>query len=257
MEELNIHITHSTCGECGETVKPHHRFCFNCGAFLGGEGERIDVFNNSQLRHAFVFYSLYLFICLMVKYTEWFGNYDHLFWIELLLAAITVSFAIANRRNVRPLLSFRGFSPLITAGIVLLAILFSFLVNLLVHELNVSLFHSDVSFYRGYRIYIAPRLLMVYSIALMPALFEELAFRGVLYGYLAEVMDEKLVMIITGFIFAAMHLNFISLIWLIPFGIFLGFLRKKYHTLWYGVIFHFVFNLVACLIDLYNEGVLF
>lgn len=257
MEELNVHIIHYSCEECNSPAKEHHRFCHNCGAFLDGEAERIDIFNNTPLRSAFIFYSLYLFICLLVKYTEWFGNYDRLFWIELLLAGITIVFAINNRKNIRPLLAFRSFNPLLLGGIILMGIVFSFLVNLLVHELNVSLFHSDVSFYRGYRIYIAPRLLMIYSIALMPALFEELAFRGVLFSYLAEVMDEKLVMIITGFIFAAMHLNFISLIWLIPFGIFLGYLRKTYQTLWYGVIFHFTFNLVACLIDLYHEGVLF
>lgn len=257
MEELNVHIAHSTCQECDSPVKDYHRFCYNCGAYLGGEGERIDIFNNSQLRTAFIFYALYLFVCLMVKYTEWFDNYDRLFWIELLLAGLTISFAIANRKNIRPTLSFSSFRIGLLAGIVALAIVFSIIVNLLVHELNVSLFHSDVSFYKGYKIYMSPRLLMIYSIALMPALFEELAFRGVLFSHLAAVMDEKLVMIITGFIFAAMHLNFISLIWLIPFGIFLGFLRKKYHTLWYGIIFHFVFNFVACLIDMYNEGVLF
>ena len=59
---------------------------------------------------------------------------------------------------------------------------------------------------------------------------------------------------VTGFVFAAIHLNFFSLVWLIPFGIFIGSLRRKYETLWYSVIFHFVFNTTSCLYDLYQMG---
>jgi membrane protease YdiL (CAAX protease family) len=95
---------------------------------------------------------------------------------------------------------------------------------------------------------------MFYSIAFIPAIFEELAFRGVLYNYLNTFLDERLVVMVTGFAFAAIHLNFFALLWLVPFGIFIGSLRRKYNTLWYGVIFHFVFNITACVFDLYRDG---
>ena len=39
-----------------------------------------------------------------------------------------------------------------------------------------------------------------------------------------------------------MHLQIISLLWLIPIGLVFGLLRNKYNTLWYGVIGHFVYN---------------
>ena len=99
-----------------------------------------------------------------------------------------------------------------------------------------------------------PALVMIYSIALYPAIFEELAFRGVLYNYLNTFLDERLVVIVTGFTFGIMHLSFISLFWLVPFGILVGAMRKRFGTIWYGVIFHFTFNLVAVLFDLYRHG---
>ena len=252
MEEQYIIIP--TCEECETRVKDHHRFCPNCGAFLGAEAETIHIFNNSYLRSAFFFYLSYLAICLFVKYTNWFDNYDRLFWIEITLALLSVWFAWRNKESILPILKFNHFNWGILLGIITLSALCSWLVNISMTELNVSLFNTDISIYSGYKIYIAPIFVMLYSVALLPALFEELAFRGVLYHYLASILDERLVVMVSGFIFAAMHLNPIGLIWLIPFGIFLGFLRMKYNTIWYGVVFHFIFNCMACIMDLYRDG---
>ena len=187
------------------------------------------------MRAAFFFYALYLAICLLVKYTSWFDNYDRLFWIEVTIALITVWFAWRNKETIQPVVKFNHFKWSILLGIIALSALFSWLVNISMSELNVSLFNRDISIYSGYKIYMAPVVVMVYSVALVPALFEELAFRGVLYNYLASILDERLVVMVSGFIFAAMHLSPISLVWLIPFGILLGFLRMKYNTIWYGV----------------------
>lgn len=243
-----------TCEECDSTVKPFHRFCHNCGAYLGSNAEQISIFNNSNLQTAFFFYIIYLFVCLTVKYTDWFNSYDQLFWIEILLAVITLFFAKTNFRSLKPLLRFNNFSWLTLLGVIVAAVIFSSIVNIFITEINISFFGTNINLYEGYRIYQFPVLIMFYSIAFVPAIFEELAFRGVLYNYLVTMLDERLVVMVTGFAFAAIHLNFFSLIWLVPFGIFIGSLRRKYNTLWYGVIFHFVFNITACVFDLYREG---
>src|SRR5215831_16658947 len=90
-----------TCPECESTVKAHHRFCYNCGAFLAADAEQISIFNNSNLQTAFFFYVIYLFVCLTVKYTSWFNSYDQLFWIEILLAAVTIYFARINFQSLK------------------------------------------------------------------------------------------------------------------------------------------------------------
>lgn len=242
------------CDECDAPVKGHDRYCHKCGASLGEDAEQISIFNNSHLQTAFFFYSIYLFVCLAVKYTNWFNTYDTLFWIEVLLAIVTLLFARSNWKTIRPLLHTNTIRWYLVLGFMLLAVAFSSVINITINQINTSIFRTDVNMYYAYRLYQYPVVIMLYSVALVPALFEELAFRGVLYNQLSNILDERLVVIITGFVFAAIHLNFFSLIWLIPFGIFIGNLRRKYQTLWYGMAFHFAFNLTACLFDLYRQG---
>jgi len=244
------------CDECETMVKGYQRFCHHCGAYLGYNAEQVSIYTNRQLQSAFLFYLIYLIICLLIKSTTWVTSYDQLFWVEILLALITLYFVRKNKAVLKPFLKFNHFSLPVTALVIAGAVAFAFVVNISVSELNISLFRNETSLYQGYDIYQFPVLVMIYSIAFMPAIFEELAFRGVLYSYLDSFLDERLVVMVTAFAFAAMHLNFISLVWLIPLGIVLGTLRKKYHTIWYGVIFHFVFNLTACLIDIHKEGII-
>lgn len=243
------------CRECSAKVLPGHRYCYNCGVYLGQEAVSVSIYNNADLRNIFVFYFIYLAFCLFVKNSSWFSSYDEMFWVELLLAGITTWFAWLNRREIKPLLRFNNFKWYLLVGVVLLAAACSVIISLSVRELNVTFFQSEVSYYGAYRIYMFPILIMIYSIALMPALFEEIAFRGVMYNYCAAFLDERLVVVVTAFLFAIMHLSLISLAWLIPFGFFIGTLRRRYNTLWYGVFFHFTFNLTACLIDLYRQGI--
>lgn len=242
------------CDDCDSKVKGFHRFCHNCGAYLGADAERIDVFNNYNLRSAFIFYSIYLFVCLAVKFTGWFRSYDYIFFIEIFLAIVTLLFAYRTRKTLLPVLRFNNFNPVVLIAVITGAAIFSTIVSITINQINVSVFRVDTSLFEPYRVYQAPIALMIYSIAFMPAIFEEIAFRGILYNYFNAFLDENMVVIITGFIFAAIHLNFFSLVWLIPFGILIGSLRRRYNTIWYGVVFHFVFNLTACLIDLHRVG---
>lgn len=233
------------------------RFCHNCGSYLGAEVVTVNIFNNSDLRQVFIFYFIYLFICLLIKHSPWFNSYDELFWVELVLAAITLRFVWLNWSQIKPVLRFNNFKWDILLGVILIAAAGSLLITISVRELNVTFFQTDVSYYEAYKLYNYPTLVMIYSIALMPAIFEELTFRGVMYNYCANFLDERLVVALTAFLFAVMHLNLMSLVWLIPFAFFIGNLRRKYNTLWYGIAFHFTFNLTACLFDLYRNGELF
>jgi membrane protease YdiL (CAAX protease family) len=155
---------------------------------------------------------------------------------------------------MKPVLKFKTFKWQVLVGVISIAVAASCLVSFAASQVNVSFFDTDISYYRSYRIYAYPILIMLYSIALTPAIFEELAFRGVMYNYCASFLDERLVVAVTAFLFAIMHLSLLSLVWLIPFGFFIGHLRRKYNTIWYGIVFHFIFNLTACIFDLYRQG---
>ena len=245
------------CDACNSEVKGHHRFCHTCGHYLGFDGTKISLFNNSSLQSAFGFFMVYLFVCLVVQTTDWFDDYDHLFWVELFLAAFTLYHVFKNFDTIKPLLKFRNFNIVRLLGCISIAAIGSAVVNIIITKLNFSFFGTDTSYYEHYSVYSMPVAIMIYSIAVYPAIIEELAFRGVLYNYLDTFLDQRVVVIVTGFTFGIMHLSFISLFWLVPFGIFVGVMRRRFGTIWYGVIFHFTFNLIAVLFDLYRHGHLF
>ncbi|MGN6352986.1 MAG: lysostaphin resistance A-like protein [Parafilimonas sp.] len=242
------------CKACNSSVKSHHRFCYNCGAYLGADNTPVTIFNNRDLRSAFIFFIVYLFVCLLVQFTSWFNIYTRLFWVEIFLAGFTLFHVYKNYDAIKPLLRFNNFNIVRLAGCISFAAAASFVVNIIVTKMNYSFFRTDITYYHLYSAYSMPALIMIYSIALNPAIIEELAFRGVLYNYLSTFLNERLVIIVTGFAFGMMHLSFISLFWLVPFGILTGVMRRRFGTLWYGVVFHFVFNLIAVLFDLYRHG---
>ena len=160
------------CDDCDNNVKGYQRFCHNCGAYLGSDAERVDIFNNKYLRNALVFYSIYLFVCLTVRFTNWFNNYDSLFFVELFLALVTIFFAWKNRKTIKPLLKFNNFNPFVLVVVIAISVVFSTVISITIKQINVSVFQVDTSLFEPYRIYQFPVLIMIYSIALMPAIFE-------------------------------------------------------------------------------------
>lgn len=242
------------CKRCNKEVKAHQKFCYNCGSYLGTNSLQTNFYNNVSLKSAFTFFCIYLFVCIVVHFTDVFNAYSRLFWVEILIAVITLVYVQKNFHAIKPLLKFRNFNFIILIVSIAIAVVASVIVNLVVTKLNISFFGTNSGYYNRYSIYTMPVLIMVYSIAVNPAIFEELAFRGVIYNYLNNFLDARLVVIITAFMFAIVHLNLISLLWLIPFGILVGVMRKRYGTIWYGVIFHFVFNFIAVLFDLHRNG---
>ncbi|MEO6584450.1 MAG: type II CAAX endopeptidase family protein [Ferruginibacter sp.] len=253
MSEQDENIT-CTCQQCSAFVKDHYRYCGKCGEYIQVTHLPINVFNNVPLRRVSVFFIIYLFTGLLVKNTQWVTSYNQLFWIEIFLALITIGFAWESRKSIAPLFKINNFNRLLLMAVLSTAVGASLIVSFSIQQVNTTFFHSDVGYFSTYKGYRFPITLMLWSIALLPAFIEELAFRGIIYNYIQQFTNEKWVVTITSFLFAFMHLSLLSVLWLLPFAFFIGFLRQRYHTLWYGIIFHFVFNSTACLIDLYREG---
>ena len=88
-----------------------------------------------------------------------------------------------------------------------------------------------------------PFLLEILFRCVQPAIFEEVAVRGFLFNNLQEVTSARSAVYITSFLFGVLHLAFMSLLWLIPIGLAFAFLRMRYHTLWYGIVGHFTYNM--------------
>ena len=86
---------------------------------------------------------------------------------------------------------------------------------------------------------------VVYAIILGPVV-EELCLRGVTYGYLEKSgIKPAFIILISGILFGAMHLNLIQGIYASVLGFFLGFLRYKYRSILLPLVTHILFNLMG------------
>lgn len=247
MSEESVIPEMFSCSHCGyETVKDF-KFCPSCGKQRVLREIERNPFNSKGLISLLTYFFLSLITLLIFAASEdhLFGLFEDLIVISVLFAVIDVGFAIYNGKSsflfgtenlkIKPL-------SLLLGGLVL----FAFGVNFVADFLNRSLYEG-VLFDEFALTY--PLLTVIGFQCVYPAIFEELAFRGFLINNVRSLSNDKTAIIVSGFLFGVMHLSFVSLIWLVPIGMLFGYLRIRYNTLWYGIIGHFVYNLIVTLIE--------
>ena len=93
-------------------------------------------------------------------------------------------------------------------------------------------------------------LLNIVVMALFPAIFEEFLFRGTLQPFFTKWFANKHVaIIVTAFIFSAIHFQFYGFIPRFLIGIYLGYLFVWGKSLWLPIIAHFMHNAVSLIFD--------
>ncbi|MFK5955232.1 MAG: type II CAAX endopeptidase family protein [Planctomycetota bacterium] len=80
------------------------------------------------------------------------------------------------------------------------------------------------------------------TICIMPGIFEELAFRGVVFGNLRHMLSPKWAQILTAALFAGMHFNPIIFPYHLLIGLYLGLLRTRSGTLLIPMFAHALHN---------------
>jgi membrane protease YdiL (CAAX protease family) len=120
--------------------------------------------------------------------------------------------------------------------------------------LNQTLFETDTYYYYAFSDYKYPMLFMLTVVAVAPAIFEELAYRGFVQGALLKLVEKRQAIFLSSFVFALIHLSVLSFVWLLPFALLLGYVRIKENTIWYGVFIHFAFNAVNCVFEYFELG---
>lgn len=170
---------------------------------------------------------------------------------NLFTALVTGYFIKLNWSVIQNALSWRKFNwkKLLVYGFS--AIISAILVYYATGWLNHKIFYTSYNYYLFFKPHHYSIALMVLFTAILPAFLEELAYRGYLLQTLSKVMDGQQAIFITSVLFALVHLSFLSLFWLIPFALWLGFIAFKENTIWYGVLIHFLFNLTACIFEIF------
>jgi membrane protease YdiL (CAAX protease family) len=90
---------------------------------------------------------------------------------------------------------------------------------------------------------------VVLSIAVVPALFEELSFRGLMQPLLGGVFSRRNAWIVTAVLFAVAHLSIGGFPWLVAMGLYLGWMRERSGSLYPGMLAHFLHNLTVVVIE--------
>jgi len=88
-------------------------------------------------------------------------------------------------------------------------------------------------------------LFNVFLIALLPALGEELFFRGALLRVIEPWKGMKTAIWITAFLFSAIHLQFYGFVPRLLMGAFFGYLLLWSGNLWLPIVAHFINNVIA------------
>jgi len=176
--------------------------------------------------------------------------------MDLLFMVITITGVGMSWNSIKPFLYWKSFKILKVIGYSILSIILAIVVNVIINWLNKSMFGIETYYYEAFRHLRYAKLITILIIAVQPAIFEELAFRGVIQGGLSRIIEPQQTIYLTAFLFAILHMSFLSLFWLIPFAILLSYLRNKENTLWYGIIMHFFFNATACFLEFFRLDVL-
>ncbi len=86
--------------------------------------------------------------------------------------------------------------------------------------------------------------------ATLPAIFEEIFFRGLIFDKLKLIYSVRNSIMISSVLFFLMHLvygTFMSFVYILPLGVFLGYLRNRFNNLLFPIVSHFFYNFVVFL----------
>jgi uncharacterized protein len=88
--------------------------------------------------------------------------------------------------------------------------------------------------------------------AVAPAVFEELAFRGVVFGLLRRSLNPRETILLSAIAFGLLHLSVPMLLTHVPLGIYLGWLRHRSGSLYPSMAAHFLHNALVVTAEVWS-----
>lgn len=236
------------CTKCSYNNTNNIRFCTNCGNQLIGKSKNED--GKKQFTQTLLlFFSVLLVIISSYFFAERLSAYDFELVFTSLFALIVLIFMGFDLKSFLKLFQIRVRKKPIVL-VLLLAPLFAivgFFFTLYIAKLfNIPIVNQYIFFSTNFNY---PILVGLLFLGLVPALLEEMIFRGLLFNQLLKFTKPKLVIIVTSILFSFVHLAFLSFIWILIAGLILGYFRYRYRTIWYSILFHGLYNSSILLID--------
>lgn len=237
------------CYNCEKENDPKVTFCIECGTQI--KGEKIDYADENK---KYFTQTIALFVAVVLIITSSavidipFFQHDVLF--SSLLILVTVIFTLLDLKKLLSVFRFKfHYKPFLQ--IIIGAPVLAFIVIHVADWINL-LFDQQPSYYFESYSRFTPNM-YVYGtlfVAIIPGIFEELLFRGLLFNHLLKLTTPRITIIITAILFAFVHFSFISILWIGLIGLYLGYLRFRYRTILYGILFHILYNSSVFYIEL-------
>jgi membrane protease YdiL (CAAX protease family) len=246
-----------TCAACGTPWRPGARFCPYCGFSAGAppsprrqetanvpSPERFDL-DWRRLRYAGSLFGLLLlgsFIAGLV--TSPGGDPWAQVYLQAADAVVILTFAWRSWGALRKLLSWptlnaRAWLEQVAVCLLLFAVLGVYFAAL--DRAGVPLLKMAAKFQRWHW-----PLWSVFALdSLAPAVFEEIAFRGVLQSSVESVLGQRSAWLIQGALFSILHLDPIIFVSHFMMGLAFGFLRLRSKSLYPGMLAHATWNALA------------
>lgn len=249
MDSTELTFENSSCKNCGSLFKEESAFCKKCGnkrVELVREEKAKDETYRLNLKNFSTYSVLSLLLLVIAAITNDTFAWD-IFW-TLSFACIAVVYAFKDGKTFS--LIFPKQIQLKPLSFIIATTLFSgILLHFLISAININLFGEDYFLLYSEGDTSFPFLISLISMAIFPAIFEELVFRGFLFNNLTHLSGKNAAIFGTAFFFSIVHFSILSFFWLFPFGLLLGYLRAKYNTLIYGIVGHFVHNCTIIIIE--------
>lgn len=247
------------CAKCRRALKPEAAFCSYCGHRVGDPAPivprregltqiRRRIQTEWQAVQAMIFFyvaMLAIQVVALIMAKSGVAEFNVMAAGDALLGAVTLGVAFHYRNVIRPLYATPGWGP-VGYGLVLLGAVPIFLsVHTFVYILQ-KLFHMHAERYldafEGRSI-----LWAVFFICFNAAVFEELAFRGVIFTRLKQFVSPTEAFLISSFAFAILHLSPLFLATHVLLGLYLCWLREVSGSLYPGMLAHFMHNALVLL----------
>lgn len=94
-------------------------------------------------------------------------------------------------------------------------------------------------------------IVSVFSVAVLPALLEELLFRGVFLGMFLKY-GKTFAIVISSVFFASAHGSIDQMMYSLVYGLIFGYIAVKTGSLTAGIVIHFMNNLYSCVVDYFG-----
>lgn len=250
-----------TCPACLAPIRDGARFCGKCGMSFTGEVPRIDPPRQVRPLLQVLAPALWLWVLLALS-NLLLGLYLHFtkvsspLYTALMLgfdALIILAFVAAKSPASWRLMAPAGVTPRLLVEILgLPLVLFAFM-KLYGWFLS-SMGLTFVEYLADFREYGWPLWSAFLLIAVWPALFEELAFRGLIFEKLRDVGGPREALILQALLFSILHLMPAAFISHFLIGLVLGWLRIRYQSLVPSMAVHLLYNSAILVDELLRQG---